>query len=841
MNEWSVDILRQGPWDLWTLVCLLAAATLLAHAVIGKVWNGPNRKVIGGLVVAGVVGTLLIVTLPPLRNPKVGLVWTFVLLSILSVAFYLNLRQQLTATRWRILLGLRVAALALLVPMLFEPVVRFVSRPTPEKPLIFLVDRSASMSFPDVQNGPTRLQSVWQALRGQLPTLRDHFVPQFATFADGYTELKSADELANLSPDGKSTDIVAGVSKALAASTRDDAEIVLLTDGIDNTSPNVVDVVGASKRPIHTVRVGSDQAQPTAMANLSADDVQAADDFVVNHEAKVTATLRSSAMANRVVDVKLAEIDAAGKTVGTPVVEKLVLQPLPGGQTVELPYKPTRVGVHRLAVWVDPIAGERSVVDNRQEFQGLAIDPRIKVLYVEGRARPEYRELSRALSRDPNLELATLLRIQNDRFAAGGFVDGAPFKQMPRTLDEWKKFDVILLGDLDASFLPRPQQAFIEQAVQGGAGLLMMGGQNSFGPGGYKDTAIEKALPVFVGELAAGQEKSEFVPRLTDDGKSHPAMEGLADWMATDAPKKLPTLRGNVVVPKAKSGAQVLLVHEGKPGPDGRPQIVLAVQRYGEGRAAACTVDTTYLWYLPLRGMGQDSPYNRFWGQLVRWLANSDVRNRDRGPGMEALLNKNVFQLGESVRVRAVVRDEKGDATRFAQVSLSMTKTGDANTSGSGTPAQQFTLAPSETRTGMYDVTIPNPEKGDFELTMTATKDGKELGRQQLKFSVIAPADEMLKLAADPELLKQIANGTHGYYYELSQLGTLVQELIRTTAGDTGLKQRTVPLHSFVRATAAATIGDPGWNKKFDLPTQGFLAVLILATEWFLRRRWQLP
>jgi uncharacterized membrane protein len=839
VNEWSVDILRQGPRDLWTWVCLLATATLGAHALIGKAWASPNRKLIGGLVVVGLTGTLLVVALPPLRNAKVGLAWTFVLLCILSVTFYLNLRQQLSATRWWMLLALRIVALALLVPMLFEPVIRFVARSKPEKPLIFLVDRSASMSFPDAQNGPTRLQSVWQALRGQLPALREHFVPQFATFADSYAELKSPDELASLTPDGKSTDIVAGVSKALAASTRDDAEIVLLTDGIDNTSPNVVDTVSASSRPIHTVRVGSDQAQPTAMANLSVDDVQSADDFVVNHESKVTATLRSSAMANRVVDVKLAEIDATGKTIGTPVVEKLVLQPLPGGQTVELPYKPARVGVHRLAVWVDPVAGERSVVDNRQEFQGLAIDPRIKVLYVEGRARPEYRELSRALSRDPNLELATLLRIQNDRFAAGGFVDGAPFKQMPRTLDEWKKFDVILLGDLDASFLPRPQQAFIEQAVQNGAGLMMVGGQNSFGPGGYKDSAIEKALPVFVGDLNAAQEKTPFVPRLTDDGKSHPAMAGLTDWLAAGAPKQLPPLRGNVVVPRAKSGAQVLLVHEGKTGADGQPQIVLAVQRYGEGRAAACTVDTTYLWYLPLRAMGQDSPYNRFWGQLVRWLANSDVRNRDRGPGMEALLNKNVFQLGESVRVRAVVRDEKGDATRFAQVSLAMAKTG-ADASAPDAP-QRFTLAPSETRTGMYDVTIPTPNKGEYELTLTATKDGKALGQQKLKYSVIAPADEMLKLAANPELLKQIATGTHGYYYELSQLGTLVQELVRTTAGETGLKQRTVPLHSFVRATASATIGDPGWNKKYDLPLQGFLAILILTTEWFLRRRWQLP
>ena len=72
--------------------------------------------------------------------------------------------------------------------------------------------------------------------------------------------------------------------------------------------------------------------------------------------------------------------------------------------------------MHKLAVWIDPIPGERSTVDNRQEFQGLALDPRIKVLYVEGRARPEYKYLNRALGHDPNIEeSASLLRIQENR------------------------------------------------------------------------------------------------------------------------------------------------------------------------------------------------------------------------------------------------------------------------------------------------------------------------------------------------------------------------------------------------------------------------------------------
>ncbi|MGH7214774.1 MAG: glutamine amidotransferase, partial [Tepidisphaeraceae bacterium] len=659
MNQWSFDIIRQSGWDLWTIVCAAAALVLVCYAVFAKLWTSRRGWFALGLIGAGVVGTLLVLFVPALHTPLVGLVWTFVLLSLLSATFYLNLQPQLGTGRMGLLLGMRIVALAMLVPMLFEPVIRYVARPDPERPLLFVVDTSGSMSFPDVQNGPTRVQSIWQTIRPQLTKINEHFVPRFFTFDTDFQKIEKPDDVGTLQADGKATNVVLGIAEALVQSTRPDAAVVLLSDGIDNTAPNVVDAIRAAQRPVHTVLVGSDQTEPATLTNVAVDNVEAAEDFVVNHQSKVKVTVKSTALANRVVDVKMTEIDADGKYIGQTVQEKLVLQPLAEGQTVELPFEPKATGVHRLAVWVDPIPGERSAADNRQEFQGLALDPRVKVLYVEGRARPEYRELNRALSRDQNIEVATLLRIQKDRFAASGTVEGKKLEGLPSSLEEWRKFDVIILGDLDSSFLSKPQQVAIEQVVQEGKGLLMIGGQTSFGPGGYKDSPIEKALPVFVGELNAPQEKTEFVPMLTAEGQTHPAMEGLSEWfiveggLAPTTQRQVPPLRGNVVVPRPKSGAQVLLVHKDRPGPDGQPQVILATHRYGEGQSAAFTGDTTYLWYLPLRGMGQDSPYNRFWGQLVRWLAGEDVRNRQKGAGIEGLLNKTVYQLGETVRLRA--------------------------------------------------------------------------------------------------------------------------------------------------------------------------------------------
>jgi len=738
----------------------------------------------------------------------------------------------------------RLIALALLVPMLFEPVFRFVSAPITRRPLAILIDTSGSMSVPDVPNGPSRIQSVWQTLSPELPKLNEHFVPRFYSFSTGCTELKSPDALASITADGKSTDFVTAVNKAAADISGDkDAAIILFSDGNDNVSPNVTDLLHESQKKIHTITVGSPLAQPANLINVAVASVQAPPDADVGHEVKLKATIQSTALANHVVEVNFAETDADGKPTAAPTSQRLVLQPTADGQTVDLTYVPHSAGVHRLAIWIDPIPGERNTADNRQDVQILAVESRIKLLIIEGAARPEYQDLRRLFIRDANVEFASLLRIQRDRFSAEGTVDGKTFTAMPATADEWKQFDVILVGDLDASFLSPAEQAQIEQRVSDGAGLVMISGEKNFGAGGYQGSPIEKALPVYTGGLVMPLDKDEFVPLLTPEGAAHPILENLTDWFpraGKPAAQTLSALKGNVVVQGPKAGAQILMVHPGVAGPDGKEQIVLAVQQYGKGRSAAFTAFATDVWYRQFRAQGQDNVYNRFWGQLVRWLAGQDVRNREKGAGVDALLNKLVYQFGEGVKLRAIVRDEHGDTTQFAQVSATLTGAKLA------APLTQA-IAATEGRGGAYELMLPPPGSsglapGDYTLDITATKDNATLGKQSLKFSVVPPEDEMLKIAANPAQMEQIATDSGGYHRLLAEFPELVETLIQTDpAAAAQSVQRTVPLSNTIRMIMEATGHTAPWPAHSDLPVEGLLVITLLAGEWILRRKWQLP
>lgn len=70
-------------------------------------------------------------------------------------------------------------------------------------------------------------------------------------------------------------------------------------------------------------------------------------------------------------------------------------------------------------------------------------------------------------------------------------------RRAPYRLDDWRAFDGAVLLDVPAIALTTPQQEAMERAVADlGMGLLILGGPNSFGPGGYLETPLDRISPI---------------------------------------------------------------------------------------------------------------------------------------------------------------------------------------------------------------------------------------------------------------------------------------------------------------------------------------------------------
>lgn len=146
-----------------------------------------------------------------------------------------------------------------------------------------------------------------------------------------------------------------------------------------------------------------------------------------------------------------------------------------------IPGEWVKFGFHKLKAIIN--SKDDSIIANNivEEFTYVRGIP--KVLYVEGdNDNNDY--LYNAISKEVNEK--ELMRI--DRISP---------EQVPSDILTLNTYDSIILSNVAAYELSIEQMQLIESAVhEAGVGLIMIGGEKSFGAGGYKNTPIERALPV---------------------------------------------------------------------------------------------------------------------------------------------------------------------------------------------------------------------------------------------------------------------------------------------------------------------------------------------------------
>lgn len=167
------------------------------------------------------------------------------------------------------------------------------------------------------------------------------------------------------------------------------------------------------------------------------------------------------------------------------IVETTAEHDLPAGDTtLEHELKVAEGGDKKIAVACRAAdeADDRFATNNRYELP-VKVPERSKVLYIEGERRYQ-RNLAAALQEDFDVEL---------RGPRG----------TPRSLDEADEYDLIFLsdvprvGELGAEYLSSAQMRVLERYARKGGGLVFAGGENSFGPGGWGQTILEReVLPV---------------------------------------------------------------------------------------------------------------------------------------------------------------------------------------------------------------------------------------------------------------------------------------------------------------------------------------------------------
>jgi len=744
--------------------------------------------------------------------------WFWALLIIVSLAIllatYRDIRRRSGRNLTWILLTLRMLAVLALLVALVKPAWRHVIHETERPHLAVIVDNSQSMSVPQPSGDDwsTRYQRTLQWLRESPDgrTLRDRFDLHFFDVAGRRLD---ADDLP-AEPNAEETNLVRAMrSVAQDLRGRHAAGVLLLTDGRDTTGRRSYLALQEYELAAYTLGFRWTPAREGGPSDLAVVSVDAPARTLVHNTVQVKALLRKD--GGDALDAPV-HVERAGTVLAT---ERVRFDEGAAEKLVNISFTPAEPGDFVLTVRLPARADERTRTNNAAMFK-LRVDAEpIRVLYIEGVLRTEYKFLRRRLADDPDVDLISFVRTASpDQVSVSGVLAGSELASPERL----EKIDVVLLGDFESRMVDDRAYEALRDWVEAGGGLFVLGGYRNLSGQGLTRTPLGEALPVE--PLSGGIEQIDrpFSFSLTADGQRHPALTVTGD-LARDARlwESLPELAGVVAVRGARPGASVLARHpEINPfSDDGEGYVVLAVQSFGKGAVAVLTADTTWRWSrLPRLAGRPDTLYVRFWSQLVRWLAHRDAASERTA----LTVSTDVASYRRGRRVLITVRRNPAVMIPGAE--------------GSETSLDVTVINPDQRKTPLSpeaDATDPNlwtasyfPDRGGrFQVwARLARAEGDrsaDVANQRTEFIVEGSRIELEDPAPNNALLREIARLTGGVFAELDQPEDTAALVDQLPAG--------------ARVTAKARTSHV-WNS----PALFLLFLALVTVEWIVRRRNQL-
>lgn len=469
-----------------------------------------------------------------------------------------------------------------------------------------------------------------------------------------------------------------------------------------------------------------------------------------------------------------------------------------GSQFVELRIQPKEAsGTLQLDFELDGSDADSNPKNNVASHRLRIIEEKIKVLYVEGSPRWEFRYLRWVLMRNPHLSTRFLMTQGDPELPKlspqymGGF---------PADVRNIFEYDLVILGDVSSKYFTPGQLEVLEKQIrENGGSLIMLAGSQS-APASYRDTALERVLPVKIGVGKANVVADSAYPRLPVD-VARSSITTLADdadenqqiWARLRPLGRLPSLEG------AKPGANVLLSLPGDSAaaPD---YPVVSWHAYGKGKCMFVASDR--LWYLRLE-VG-DAHHARFWGQSIQFLAMSRLLGQNKRISLQT--ERPRYNPGEPIRIYANVLSDSYEPVKKESHTVVIGRSDDTGS------AEPVVLVPDPATPGLYFGTHVAGKEGTYLLR---GQDGETEITGTVGISVEDDPLEDRDTAAKPKIAEAIAKASGGSVVAPGELAALIDKL---AAPETSrVVSREMEL--------------------WDTPLLYLPLVFLLGLEWYLRRR----
>ena len=702
----------------------------------------------------------------------------------------------------------RAVALLVILFLATQPVLEWPQEITEQDVVEVLIDRSSSLRVKDSTNASGNLISraalqdeiiqnpVWKEIS------KNHAL-QWSVFSGNSNSVEIKQPLPPA--DGKRTLIASAVHETLQRNTgRPLAAMILISDGRsqDSVGTTTIRQIQSLGIPIFTIALGD----PNGINDRGILSVDAPQKGFLQDQIPIQAQITTKKPGEK-IHVILRDVNTKIK------IDEQDAQSGPDGKiNITLVGQPKNIGE---TIWQVSIEGEPDAdpSNDSQNINIAVVDRPIRVLYMDGWPRWEFRYLKNLLLREKGVESSIMLLSADRDFAQEGTT---PLSRLPKTEKEFAVFDVIIVGDVPAGFLNASQQKAIRELVaKQGTGLLWIGGERST-PSSWRGSALEDLLPfrgtldlqrldeaVFmkptesaarIGLLRLGNKQDEeldWPAEISPDGESWARLE----WAQRIDPRDIkPTTE---VLATAGLRTVTEKINKEIESESKKETPLVLTMRFGSGQTTYVATDETWRWR---HGRGETLP-ERFWIQLIRHLARSGLRNNN-GVGLQ--IDPPLAAINQPVRISADLAGiEAGGIVVVEGKNVNTGKSIDIALKSDG--GDQFS-----------NVWIP-PNDGDgvwnFKLRQPKIAETPEA-----KLTVVYEDQEQLNATPDHETLEKLSAATKGKVIEPRNMEIL---------------EKLLPNRSFVTKNPVQV---QLWNQWLVYA----ILVAVMAVEWIGRRLLQL-
>lgn len=713
----------------------------------------------------------------------IGSYWILILLIIATTLFsyfiYKKTNPELNNFFKFILITIRSLALALILLILFEPIITTLQNHTKKPKVAIVYDNTESMSI------KTKRFNKLEIYKEVLKNLNLSGIEKDEFLLDDVLHKISDFEFDSLNFNGKNTNFnlpLKYINENLDYENY--SSVVFLTDGVHNSGLNPLVKARELARPIFTIGIGdTNQYKDIKIVNLITNKIGYLDNLI-----PVIAKFEAFGFKNEEIKITLLENNKI-------INEKLIkLDPNKNYYEEFFDYIPKTEGKNKLTIKISELKDEEFSNNNSKDEYIDINKSKKKIMIISGSTNPDITFVKSEFNKIKNLEISEF--IQKNK---------GEFYKTPNSND-FKESELIILIGYPNKFSPDAVTKNIKTELENGKSLIFIPS---------RDLNYEKAkiLKDYLGINVISNSEFESVvePIVIEKSASNSILKFNEDNNISLWNNLPPLFRTQLffnTLPTASPIMKFKILGNVFEEP------LLLTNEFNKTKSLVFLGYGVYKWKL---GTYSDNAninetisndlFSTLFANSLKWLS---IEKNDK----RFILNtsKYIYSLGENIEINAQLYDKLYNPLNSGKILVDIVSKKNNKSI--------LTLYLKNIGNGKYYSTINKLQLGEYDVNAQALLENDLIyEKDNTKFQIVANTNEVTNILLNNVLLKDLSSATSGKYYEWDNTKDLKDDILKN---DFHFEK---PYNSKNEILI--------WNYPYLLG----LIVILFSVEWFLRKR----